>query len=579
MLAFVTLGLVLSCTAAPESPDEPAPLPRQDVAAAPWRGARPPRPMSGGTLLVSRFGPKAWAVDPDLGVVEVVDISVGQEAVVARVDLGDTEPGRLVEGDDGRVHVALRRGGGVATIDPTDYRVAVTPTCAAPRGLAMDGGDVIVACESGALLRVPEGREPERVAMLGRDLRDVVVDARHIAYVTRFRSAEVLAVDLASGVSYSLLAKSDARAVAWRMVAGKNGPIVLHEIEATRPLSTSSGGYGASSSQTAMVSAGVTLFDGAKPRAPISAGHMAIDVTTFVQNGVESIALAPLVADQAQLVTFTPTISSPDAGTVAPQFVGAGTPVAVASASDGRLVVQLRDPHRLVVLYSSIQPRSIPLTSRPSHAGFTLFHSLTKAGIACVGCHPEGGDDGHVWTFEQPSEAGVKTTRARTQSLHTGVVGTEPLHWEGDLATFDALVTEVYTRRMGGAAPARDAVVSLEQFVAAITPPPAPETLERDAVERGAYVFARAGCGACHSGPRLTDNLSHDVGVATPLRTPLQTPSLVGVGARAPYMRDGCAPSLEARLVDAACGGSAHGDVAGLGVAERRDLVAYLESL
>jgi hypothetical protein len=43
-------------------------------------------------------------------------------------------------------------------------------------------------------------------------------------------------------------------------------------------------------------------------------------------------------------------------------------------------------------------------------------------------------------------------------------------------------------------------------------------------------------------------------------------------------MHDGCAPTLSARF-DPACGGTAHGELAGLDDAGRADLVAYLESL
>jgi hypothetical protein len=52
----------------------------------------------------------------------------------------------------------------------------------------------------------------------------------------------------------------------------------------------------------------------------------------------------------------------------------------------------------------------------------------------------------------------------------------------------------------------------------------------------------------------------------------------VGVAARAPFMHDGCAATLTQRF-DPSCGGSAHGNVSGLGAGDIADLVAYLETL
>ena len=59
---------------------------------------------------------------------------------------------------------------------------------------------------------------------------------------------------------------------------------------------------------------------------------------------------------------------------------------------------------------------------------------------------------------------------------------------------------------------------------------------------------------------------------------PLQTPSLLGVAWRAPFMHDGCAPTLADRF-DPACGGDQHGDVSALSDADLGALVAYLETL
>lgn len=101
-----------------------------------------------------------------------------------------------------------------------------------------------------------------------------------------------------------------------------------------------------------------------------------------------------------------------------------------------------------------------------------------------------------------------------------------------------------------------------------------PNLREPKADDAGRAVFESAGCATCHSGPRFTDETNRDVGTGEAF----QTPSLVGVRFRAPYMHDGCAETLEERF-DPACGGDAHGDVADLDEAELALLVEYLRSL
>src|SRR5207245_2297900 len=92
---------------------------------------------------------------------------------------------------------------------------------------------------------------------------------------------------------------------------------------------------------------------------------------------------------------------------------------------------------------------------------------------------------------------------------------------------------------------------------------------------RGKALFeGAAGCTQCHSGPKLTNNLTVDVGTGKAF----QVPSLVGVGHRGPWLHDGCAKTLQERF-DPACGGSNHGQTAKLGAPQIDDLVAYLESL
>jgi cytochrome c peroxidase len=96
------------------------------------------------------------------------------------------------------------------------------------------------------------------------------------------------------------------------------------------------------------------------------------------------------------------------------------------------------------------------------------------------------------------------------------------------------------------------------------------------AAARGQALFARAdvACASCHGGAHFTNNQSVEVGT----RGTFQVPSLLGLRWRAPYMHDGCAPTLRDRF--GACGGGdRHGRTSMLTRDQLDDLTAYLETL
>jgi cytochrome c peroxidase len=236
--------------------------------------------------------------------------------------------------------------------------------------------------------------------------------------------------------------------------------------------------------------------------------------------------------------------------------------VAVEYLPDGELVVQTREPAALELLGSGAV---IPL-SRESRAdtGHAIFHATAGALLACASCHPEGGDDGHVWNFQGLGGR-------RTQSLRGGVSATAPFHWDGNLAGLPQLYQEVFTNRMAGPALDEGQQRALTHWLDGLPTLPAAEPGE--AAARGQLVFAAAGCTACHNGPALTNNLTVDIGTGGQF----QTPSLRGVRWRAPFLHSGCAPTLADRF--GACGGDRHGAVSSLSAAQIADLVAYLETL
>jgi cytochrome c553 len=243
---------------------------------------------------------------------------------------------------------------------------------------------------------------------------------------------------------------------------------------------------------------------------------------------------------------------------------------AVAVDFDGQddVVVQLREPAALRIPRRQL---TIPLSTEvQADLGQAIFHANTGAGIACASCHPEGGEDGRVWNF---TGLGPR----RTQSLRGGVGQTLPLHWDGDMRDMAHIAREVFTGRMAGPALEEPQVSALAVYIDSLPLLPHSPAADRAAVDRGRALFSdqAVGCATCHAGPRFTDNSTRDVGTGRAL----QVPSLLGIGDRAPFMHDGCAPDLNARFSTACGGGDRHGVTTHLTLEQQADLRAFLESL
>jgi hypothetical protein len=261
------------------------------------------------------------------------------------------------------------------------------------------------------------------------------------------------------------------------------------------------------------------------------------------------------------------------------EFDGCGVPqsaphsslqaTAVAFDPAGDLIVQTREPATLVVFASSTDSGTSISLSGDSRAdtGFDIFHTQAGGMIACGSCHPEGGDDGHVWLLDDKSR--------RTASLRGTIAGTAPYHWPGDEADLNVLVNDVYTRRMSGVSLASDQMNAVNDWVQQIPAPPVPTWVDAHAAARGKTLFesASVGCTTCHSGPKFTNNQTMDVGTGGLF----QVPPLVGVGWRTPLFHDGCATNLGSRF--SACSTPAHGSIGSLMAGDLSDLIAYLETL
>jgi len=550
--------------------------------------ARTPPALSGGTLLILPDDRTAAASDPDHDVVWLADTVGGTQGRSVALQPGD-EPGRLATDGAGHLFVALRRGGAVATIDPVGGTVtARRAVCPAPRGLTWDEGNaqLLVACEGGELVSLPATGEVTARRQLDADLRDVAVVAGRV-YVTHFRTGATERVEADRAVPLAAARALGGRATgstAWRTFASGGSLITLSQVvqpvtlgTSNTPSSRGASGYGEVGSPETPVMPRVTItpMEGGAPfEAALTMGGLAIDVAARESEGRRRVAVAspgwaygqglPQVQEwdfsgsPGETVLVTP-------GTPSRVVPVEGQAVAVAYTRSGWLAVQTRAPGAIV-----IGGRAIALyRDEVGDTGHDVFHATTPSGLACASCHPEGGDDGQVWSFDTIG-------RRRTPSLRGGILETAPFHWDGDMRDMGHLMTSVFSARMGaGAIPAAQAT-ALGRWVQTV--PTVPRTQgPADTIARGEALFrsAEVGCAGCHSGPKFTNNQTMDVGTGGRF----QVPPLVGLAARAPYMHAGCAPTLRDRFDNNCGGGEAHGHTAQLTGTQLDDLVAYLASL
>ena len=207
------------------------------------------------------------------------------------------------------------------------------------------------------------------------------------------------------------------------------------------------------------------------------------------------------------------------------------------------------------------------------HDGMVVFHTADRrvsmaGGVACASCHVEGRPAGLSWSIENHE--------LQTPMLAGRLVGTAPFKWDGNAPDLKGSLGAT-VQRLGGTGltsmQATGLVAYLEQMPTVRAP-----TRPHDAVARGKALFesAELGCASCHDGAAYTDQSKHRLAGSLAL---VDTPSLLGLAASAPYFHDGSAPTLEALLRDR---GGVHGmadDATRLDDAQVADLAAFLDTL
>ena len=225
--------------------------------------------------------------------------------------------------------------------------------------------------------------------------------------------------------------------------------------------------------------------------------------------------------------------------------------------------------------------------------------------ISCASCHLGGGHDGQTWDFTDRGEGFRNTISLRGKSG----TGHGNVHWTANFDEIQDFENDIRFA-FGG-----DGFMAESLFQTVINPlGPAKEGLspELDALaayvssltefglsphrntngtltpqgQNGKALFSQLNCAQCHAGPSFTDSQSgviHDVGTIKPSSghaiggplVGLDTPTLRGLWATAPYLHDGSARTLMDVITNRNPLGQ-HGATNTLTPQQRRDLVAYL---
>ncbi len=194
---------------------------------------------------------------------------------------------------------------------------------------------------------------------------------------------------------------------------------------------------------------------------------------------------------------------------------------------------------------------------------------LTPSGVVtCSTCHPAGGDDGRTWFLHTP---GIERKLRRTPPAWGA--GLAPQHWDGAFTDVEELSGSTIRELMEG----DGLLVDLDALGAFMAETPPPPGAPRARAAAGRAVFEEAGCDTCHPGGRSDHGMHSTIPASADPDAqldPVRTPVLFGVRARPPFFHDGRATDLAAVLTTP----GPH-DVSGRTLAERADLVEYLESL
>lgn len=597
---------------------------------------RPPSAKSSGSIAISLDDSTLFVADADHGRVTVIDAKT--RVVSGHVPVG-SRPERVLVAEDGAVFVTNRGERTVMRIAPSPWAVEATARVGAePVGMALSpGGEQLYVANSMSgsvtvldsrtltpIREMPVGGQPWAISVSpdGKTafLTDfgggnvAMLDLRSGAVLRRITLAQRPGVECPDGTAPArtpaqaadvVLSPDGSRAyvahVQSRTTAGPmTNPLALAVAPALSTVETAPGKLleepARSTDRTGFPPA-ILATNLTSACQPVRRVGMDAPSSLVVDGSGEWIFVADHNSNAIAVVSSTrmrdERFRVPERGIYDVVRVGA-RPTGVAVTADLKTafvhnsldytvsVVENRD-HRL------LQTGSIPFASSELpvevERGRRLFYSAVDprvtqpelGGVSCSSCHPEGRADGLSWSLPQSGNArqSLAVPGPRNTQPLWGVLDTAPYHWEGIAADLPAFSSRMVTQMGGGGLSEAD-LRDLTAFLGRITPPDNPNR-ERQAdadLVVGRDLFS-SNCASCHSGPALTDGMSH-LGADS---LSLDTPSLRGLFATPPYLHDGSAHSLRQVFLGERFGVREHDLRGKLSSDQARALEVYLTTL
>ncbi len=193
---------------------------------------------------------------------------------------------------------------------------------------------------------------------------------------------------------------------------------------------------------------------------------------------------------------------------------------------------------RTVALGESVAPSLV-------REGEVLFHDATKSfggWYSCASCHVEGHTGGG--SFDTLNDGGYGKPK-KTPSLR-GVALTAPYTWHGWQKSLRLAVHDSFVNSMQGPEPSEHDMLAVEAYLKSLSfrSSPFPKTAQ---TMRGAQIFRAKSCDSCHSGQNFTGSMVNIIGLEEmdDEYKGFNPPTLKNCYARAPYLHDGRAETLE----------------------------------
>ena len=202
--------------------------------------------------------------------------------------------------------------------------------------------------------------------------------------------------------------------------------------------------------------------------------------------------------------------------------------------------------------------------------GERLFHDAEiclQHWQSCASCHPDARTDGLNWDLMNDGFGNPRNTKSMLFAHRT-----PPAMITGIRPSAEAAVRAGIRHILFAARPEAEAK-AIDVYLSSLEPVRGPAG-DPKAIQRGAKLFAKAGCHACHPAPNYTNLRPVDLGSGTRF----DTPSLVEIWRTAPYLHDGRAADLRSVLTTHNPK-DLHGTTSELSEQQILDLVSFLRSL